>query len=269
MSVKVFTRYLALIARSYSSDSDYGKKKKKRGGGKAKKPKSMFTPKKVQRGGGGGRRRKDWSDESDFSDRPRKKKARNTIPSAELDRSNIVESSGRRTRGVKVNYSLLEGSSDDATPEPAKGKGKGPRKWDGSEDEFKPDSDIEKADEDALGEEEEEENSEEEVPSDEMQETPDEDEDEKPKKGKASRVPEETDEDDESSRGSRPDISEESEDSAPRAKPVRKSEGPSPKIKLLSQASPFPKAPPPDADEEDSDDGFQSPATPSEDEDDD
>merc|ERR1719361_1166433 len=41
-----------------------------------------------------------------------------------------------------------------------------------------------------------------------------------------------------------------------------------PKIKLLSQASPFPKAPPVDANEEDSDDGFQSPATPSEDDDD-
>ena len=122
------------------SDSDYGKKKKKRGGGRAKKTKSVF-PKKLQRGGGS-RRRRDWSDESDFSDRPRKKKSRNTIPSADLDRSNIVESAGRRTRGVKVNYSLLEGSSDEGTPEPAKGKGKGPRKWDGSEDEFKPDSDV-------------------------------------------------------------------------------------------------------------------------------
>ena len=248
------------------SDSDYGKKKKKRGGGRAKKTKSVF-PKKLQRGGGS-RRRRDWSDESDFSDRPRKKKSRNTIPSADLDRSNIVESAGRRTRGVKVNYSLLEGSSDEGTPEPAKGKGKGPRKWDGSEDEFKPDSDVEKVEEDVLGEEEEE-DSEEEVPSDEMQETPDEDEEEKPKKGKAHRQMEETDEDDESSRDSRPDISEESEDSAPRAKPIRKPEGPSPKIKLLSQASPFPKAPPRDVDEEDSDDGFQSPATPSEDEDDD
>merc|ERR1719410_1285456 len=136
------------------SDSDYGKKKKKRGGGKAKKPKGLFT-RKPQRGGGG-RRRRDWSEESDFSDRPRKKKARNTIPSSDLDRSNIVESAGRRTRGVKVNYSLLEGSSDEAAPEPAKGKGKGPRKWDGSEDEFKPDSDVEKVEEDVLGEEEEE-----------------------------------------------------------------------------------------------------------------
>ena len=250
------------------SDSDYGKKKKKRGGGKAKKPKGFFQAKKPKRGGGS-RRRREWSDESDFSDRPRKKKPRNTIPSADLDRSNIVESAGRRTRGVKVNYSLLEGSSDEATPEPAaKGKGKGPRKWDGSEDEFKPDSDVEKAEEDVLGEEEED-NSEDEVPSDEMEETPDEEEEEKPKKGKASRQLEESEEEEESSRDSRPDISEESEDSAPRAKPIRKPEGPSPKIKLLSQASPFPKAPPRNVDEEDSDDGFQSPATPSEDEDDD
>merc|ERR1711992_530103 len=110
-----------------------------------------------------------------------------------MGRSNIVESAGRRTRGVKVNYSLLEGSSDEAAPEPAKGKGKGPRKWDGSEDEFKPESDLEKADEDILGEEEED-NSEEEAPSDELPETPDEEEEEeeKPKKGKASRMPVET-----------------------------------------------------------------------------
>merc|ERR1711978_385608 len=44
---------------------------------------------------------------------------------------------------------------------------------------------------------------------------------------------------------------------------------PPPKLKLLSNThSPFPKAPPKAADEEDSDDGFESPATPSEDEDD-
>ena len=42
-----------------------------------------------------------------------------------------------------------------------------------------------------------------------------------------------------------------------------------PKLKLLSNThSPFPKAPPKAADEEDSDDGFESPATPSEEEDD-
>merc|ERR1711978_520144 len=95
------------------------------------------------------------SDESDFSDRPKKKKKKNQLPAAELDRSNIVDSGrGRRTRGVKVNYSLLEGSSEE-DPEAGKGKGKGPRKWDGSEDEFKPESDIEKK-EDAAAEEEEE-----------------------------------------------------------------------------------------------------------------
>ena len=249
----------------FFSDSDYGKKKKKRGGGRAKKTKSIF-PKRLQLGGGRKKTRRDWSDESDFSDRPRKKKkARETIPSADVDRKNIVETAGRRTRGVKVNYSLLEGSSDEAEATPApKGKGKGPRKWDGSEDEFKPDSDVEKP-EDALGEEEEEDDSDEEIPSDDLEETPDEDE-EKPKKGKKSRV-ESTDEDDEeSSRDSRPDISDESEDDVPPAKPMRRQEPP--KIKLLSQASPFPKAPPPNANEEDSDDGFQSPATPSEDEDD-
>ena len=65
--------------------------------------------------------------------------------------------------------------------------------------------------------------------------------------------------------------SESDEDDEPPAKPVKK---PAPKnspgkIKLMSNtASPFPKAPPPVEGEEDSDDGFQSPATPSEDEDD-
>merc|ERR1711988_425495 len=62
------------------SDSDYGKKKKKRGGGRAKKSKSIF-PKKLQLGGARKKTRRDWSDESDYSDRPRKKKGRATIPS--------------------------------------------------------------------------------------------------------------------------------------------------------------------------------------------
>ena len=73
-------------------------------------------PKKLQMGNGRAKKKqRNWSDESDFSDRPKKKKKRNALPAAEIDRSNIVESSrGRRTRGVKVNYSLMEGSSDEA-----------------------------------------------------------------------------------------------------------------------------------------------------------
>merc|ERR1712098_440767 len=86
------------------------------------------TPKKLQFGGGRTKKRKDWSDSD--SDRPIKKRKRKELPAAEIDRGNIVESRGRRTRGVKVNYSLLEGSSDE-DPEAGKGKGKGPRKWGG------------------------------------------------------------------------------------------------------------------------------------------
>merc|ERR1712098_967323 len=123
--------------------------------------KQKRTPKKLQFGGCRTKKRKDWSDSD--SDRPVKKRKRKELPAAEIDRGNIVESRGRRTRGVKVNYSLLEGSSDE-DPEAGKGKGKGPRKWDGSEDEFKPESDAEKPEE-AAGEED---GSEEEVNSEDM-----------------------------------------------------------------------------------------------------
>ena len=261
---------------NYFSDSDYGKKKKKKGGVKGKQ-KRLPVPRKFlgnkaskRRGGGGG-----WSDDSD-SDRPRKKK-RKALPSAELDRSNIVDSSrGRRTRGVKVNYSLLEGSSDE-DKEQAKGKGKGPRKWDGSEDEFKPESDTDKKEEDAVEEEASEDGEEEEeVASEDLPESGS--EEEKPQSSKSiTKKKTESDDDDESSKGSNnPDISDEEsdDDDEPQAKPVKPVKKPAPKnspgkIKLMSNtASPFPKAPPPVEGEEDSDDGFQSPATPSEDEDD-
>ena len=260
---------------NYFSDSDYGKKKKKKGGARGKQkrlpvPRKFLGNKASKRRGGG------WSDDSD-SDRPRKKKKRNALPSAELDRSNIVDSSrGRRTRGVKVNYSLLEGSSDE-DKEQAKGKGKGPRKWDGSEDEFKPESDTDKKEEDAVEEEESEDGEEEEeVASEDLPESGS--EEEKPQSSKTIKKKKtESDDDDESSKGSNnPDISDEEsdDDDEPQAKPVKPVKKPAPKnspgkIKLMSNtASPFPKAPPPVEGEEDSDDGFQSPATPSEDEDD-
>merc|ERR1712131_465283 len=64
-----------------------------------------------------------------------------------------------------------------------KGNAKGPRKWDGSEDEFKPESDAEKPEEAAAEEEESEEGEEEEeVNSEDMSDSQDEKEDKSKKK---------------------------------------------------------------------------------------
>ena len=109
----------------YCSDSDYGRKKKKKGGAK----RGGFKPKKTFFGHAApkGKRKikRQDSDESDFEEKPKKKKSKATT---EVDNSDIVPTAGRRTRGVKINYSLIQGSSDEDT-EAAKGKGKGPRKW--------------------------------------------------------------------------------------------------------------------------------------------
>merc|ERR1711997_1368992 len=77
----------------------------------------------------------------------------------DIDAKNIVATSGRRTRGVKIDYSMIEGSDDSDEPkkeeEGPKGKGKGPRKWDGTDDEFT----LEESDKEKVEEEEEEEGS--------------------------------------------------------------------------------------------------------------
>merc|ERR1712123_240625 len=94
---------------------------------------------------------------------------------------------------------------------------------------------------------------------------------------------EESDNEDDPKASKSPDISDESEEDEPKAKPTIKPQVAAPPVAtaaapvataapprpmLIAKASPFPKAPPP-GDESDSDDGFQSPATPSEDEDED
>merc|ERR1712013_12764 len=271
----------ALLKLYFYSDSDYGSKKKKKGGAK----KGGFKPKKTFFGAARGKRKikRQDSDESDYDEKPKKRSKKAT---AEISSRNIVPTAGRRTRGVKINYSLIQGSSgSEVDTEAAKGKGKGPRKWDGSEDEFKPED---KSEEEKPSEEEEDE-----VPSEDLDsaeerpkkvaqkkrvssEVSDEEseEEERPKKVTtkkkvSSEVSDEESEEEDNPKASKtPDISDESEEEVPNEKPILKPPTEAPKPMLLSKASPFPKAPPP-GDESDSDDGFQSPATPSEDEDED
>merc|ERR1712204_33854 len=89
--------------------------------------------------------------------RPKKKKNKIKKSAFDIDRKNIVESAGRRTRGVKIDYSLIEGSDDSDAPkekpeEGPKGKGKGPREFKESDEEFK----VENSDDEKVEEEEEE-----------------------------------------------------------------------------------------------------------------
>jgi len=243
-----------------------------------------LKPKKTFFGAARGKRKikRQDSDESDYDEKPKKRSKKAT---AEISSRNIVPTAGRRTRGVKINYSLIQGSSgSEVDTEAAKGKGKGPRKWDGSEDEFKPED---KSEEEKPSEEEEDE-----VPSEDLDsadERPkkvaqkkrvssevsdEESEEERPKKVTSKKKvssevsDEESEEEDNPKASKTPDISDESEEEEPKEKPILKPPTEAPKPMLLSKASPFPKAPPP-GDESDSDDGFQSPATPSEDEDED
>merc|ERR1711936_15475 len=93
----------------YFSDSDYGRKKKKKGGGGGTK-KGGFRPKKTYFGAAVRGKRKikrQDSDESDYNEKPKKQKRSKVT--ADVDRSNIVAAAGRRTRGVKINYSLIQG----------------------------------------------------------------------------------------------------------------------------------------------------------------
>merc|ERR1739844_699823 len=87
------------------------------------------------------KRKQEVSSEDSDDYRPRKKNQKNRIKKSafDIDQKNIVAIAGRRTRGVKIDYSLIEGSEDSDEPkkeEGPKGKGKGPRKWDGTDDEF-------------------------------------------------------------------------------------------------------------------------------------
>jgi len=141
------------------SDSDYGKKKKKKAKGKLLGPRSYFGRPAVTYGkkkGGASKRKKDESSDDSEADYRPKKKSKSKIKKSAFDIShkNVVESSaGRRTRGVKIDYSLIQGSDDSdekKADEGPKGKGKGPRKWDGSDDEFK----VEKSEEEHTGHEE-------------------------------------------------------------------------------------------------------------------
>merc|ERR1711981_619297 len=164
----------------------------------------------------GKKRKQEVSSEDSDDYRPKKKNKKNKIKKSafDIDAKNIVATSGRRTRGVKIDYSLIEGSEDSDEPkkedEGPKGKGKGPRKWDGTDDEFT----LEESDKEKVEEEEEEE--------------------------------EEEDEDDED------------EEARVQPKVVPAVHQQPARVHPSSKASPFPKAPPPDENEEDSDDGFQS-----------
>ena len=306
------------------SDSDYGKKKKK--GGKKKPKATSYFGRKAVTWGKGKKRKQEVSSEDSDDYRPKKKNKKNKIKKSafDIDAKNIVATSGRRTRGVKIDYSMIEGSDDSDEPkkeeEGPKGKGKGPRKWDGTDDEFT----LEESDKEKVEEEEEEESelsevSEEDLPlasrkkeapkkakrksnrsSDSEEESEEESSDEGPKKtkgkGKAKKKDSESEESEEESEdesappkkmsfgkpksAAKPDISDESEeeeeededdeDEEARVQPkvVPAVQQQPARVHPSSKASPFPKAPPPDENEEDSDDGFQSPATPSEDEED-
>ena len=308
------------------SDSDYGKKKKK--GGKKKPKATSYFGRKAVTWGKGKKRKQEVSSEDSDDYRPKKKNKKNKIKKSafDIDAKNIVATSGRRTRGVKIDYSMIEGSDDSDEPkkeeEGPKGKGKGPRKWDGTDDEFT----LEESDKEKVEEEEEEEEeselsevSEEDLPlnsrkkevpkkakrksnrsSDSEEESEEESSDEGPKKskgkGKAKKKDSESEESEEESEdesappkkmsfgkpksAAKPDISDESEeeeeededdeDEEARVQPkvVPAVQQQPARVHPSSKASPFPKAPPPDENEEDSDDGFQSPATPSEDEED-
>merc|ERR1719431_2519177 len=85
------------------------------------------------------KRKKDESSEDSDDYKPKKKKNKIKKSAFDIDRKNIVETAGRRTRGVKIDYSLIEGSDDSDAPkekaeEGPKGKGKGPRKYEESDD---------------------------------------------------------------------------------------------------------------------------------------
>jgi len=258
------------------SDSDYGRKKKK----KSKVPKIRQTSffgktKKVK----AVRRR--YSDDDSDSDRPKKKK--NKLPSFKVDQTNIVSnaSSSRRTRGVQINYSVLQGSSEEdvavqksvvktdnneseesgSENEAPNVKRKAVKKGSCSEDEFEPDKSDDKEEEDDEEDEEEEDEKDDDDVSDEATKS--------------------------SSNGRKPDISEESEaelDEDPLANSANSNDSVQKELKkdipplkplsalsgpplLSNRNSPFPKAPPPSQEDEDSEE-FMSPATPSEDEDD-
>merc|ERR1712083_880047 len=137
------------------SDSDYGKKKKK--GGKKKPKATSYFGRKAVTWGKGKKRKQEVSSEDSDDYRPKKKNKKNKIKKSafDIDAKNIVATSGRRTRGVKIDYSMIEGSDDSDEPkkeeEGPKGKGKGPRKWDGRDDEFTlEESDKEKVEERQL-----------------------------------------------------------------------------------------------------------------------
>ena len=66
----------------------------------------------------GKKRKQEVSSEDSDDYRPKKKNKKNKIKKSafDIDQKNIVATSGRRTRGVKINYSMLEGSDDSDEP---------------------------------------------------------------------------------------------------------------------------------------------------------
>ena len=99
------------------SDSDYGKKKKK-GGGKKKPMATSYFGRKAKTWGKGKKRKQEVSSEDSDDYRPKKKNKKNRIKKSafDIDQKNIVATAGRRTRGVKIDYSLIEGSEDSDEP---------------------------------------------------------------------------------------------------------------------------------------------------------
>jgi len=153
---------------------------------------------------------------------------------------------------------LIQGSSEEDA-EAGKGKGKGPRKWDGSEDEFKPED---KSEEEKVSEEDEED-----VASDDMNDSSEDVKNKSTyaaKKKVSAEVSDEDSEEEDIKKSNTPDISDESEVDEPA--PVKPQLKPVPASPMVAAAAPVHA--PPLGEESDSDD-FQSPATPSEDEDED
>merc|ERR1711983_265331 len=111
-----------------------------KGGGKKKPMATSYFWRKAKTWGKGKKRKQEVSSEDSDDYRPKKKNKNKIKKSAfDIDQKNIVATAGRRTRGVKIDYSLIEGSEDSdekKEDEGPKGKGKGPRKWDGTDDEF-------------------------------------------------------------------------------------------------------------------------------------